>query len=149
MPDRNQGIINYGSIGGNASVTSNVTRIGDNVGAAAVNRANVNATPSLSELTQALVRSTSDADASKQVVSQIQAMQAVLLALGKTSSKSNSGVSVALDETIKAASADKPDKKSIELSAKGLVEAAKGVAEVLPIAIKITGLIAGLFGIAI
>jgi hypothetical protein len=129
MADVNQGIINYGSIGGDASV-----RI-------------VQHHNELAHASRALAGSGLEPAVLGQLTAQIAEMQAALGALRKDQVASGNAVSGALKSAIaEVAQGNSADAKGVQVSAKGLVEAAKGVAEVMPIALKIAGTIAATFG---
>lgn len=136
MPDINQGIVNYGSIGGNASVQ--IVQHDVDLSPAAQNLAAAPLDPLLVSQLQALLVE----------------MQAALRQVPRGDAAAAGAVAGALRTTVDSVCVGKdpgkaPDRKGIALSAKGLLEAAEGLAGVLPVATKIVAALGGAFGLAL
>jgi hypothetical protein len=136
MADVNQGIVNYGSIGGNASV--HIVQHDVDLSPAAQKLAAAPLDPLLVTQLQALVTE----------------MQAALRATPRGEAAAAKAVASAVTATVDSVSAGKapgvqPDKKRIELSAKGMLEAAEGLAGVLPVALKIAAALGTAFGLGL
>jgi hypothetical protein len=130
MAEINQGIINYGSIGGDASV-----RI-------------VQHNSDLASASRQLAGSGLDPALVGQLTALVADMQLALRKLPSTDAASASALTGAVKRAMQDIAAAGPrDKKSIEISAKGMLEAAQGLAGVLPIAAKIAATVAGAFGL--
>ena len=149
MPDVNKGIINYGSIGGSATVSSDTVHIGDKLAISDVHNANLTLKSKLDHVYQAIDAAPFDKAIKGELSDLIHQLSAELTGLSSEMDNVATSVATAVKETMEKAAKMPPDKESIKVSAKGLIEAAKSIADVLPIAIKIASTIALAFRIAI
>lgn len=123
---------------------------GDKITIANVSNSVVNV-KSILEQAQVNVRASTaiDIDARDHIADLVQEIGAVLAKVPAESAADAEAISDAIKDLLEKAARSAPNKKSIEISAKGLLEAAKSVAEALPIAMKIAAAVGGLFGIVI
>jgi hypothetical protein len=132
MPEVNKGIMNYGSIGGDAKVSSVVTHTGDNVSVHASGSA-VNVKSRLEHVTQAASRDRSDDRLQREKLNELfQQLQAALSQIPNTHRDSAEAIARQAQVLADAANGKSPSKTFIQVSGEALKATAKFVSDVAP-----------------
>ncbi len=116
--DKNSGIINTGNIGGNATVT---------------HQTNYAPLPE------------NDREELAHLENQL---RNILSSVRDRNITDAEAINDSLQELMARISSDQPNSRSVQISAKGLVEASSAVEEVLPIAMRIVSIIGTMFGVS-
>lgn len=119
---------------------------GDKIDIRHVQNSILNIKSTLNGVTQTIAGSPIDNSKKEELQSLVKQLEGAIEKVPPAHLEDAGAVADMVKETMNKVNTPAPNKKSIEISAKGMVEAAKGIAEVLPIATKIATTIAGMFG---
>jgi hypothetical protein len=137
---------------GDVLIKQEIETMGDKITVSHVQNSIVNIKGALNGASLAINAAPIDSskkDELKALIAQLETALTKVAKVAPEKSESAEAVGEAAKDTMEKVSKDKPNKKSIEVSAKGMLEAAKDVAEALPIATKIASVIAGMFGFSL
>ena len=109
----------------------------------------VNVNSTLTEVSQIIGKAPIDAQKRGELKDMVQQLERALAKVAADKGELAGAVADALKDTLEKVAQPQPNRKSIQISAKGMVEAAKGIADVLPIATKIATTVAGMFGFVV
>lgn len=126
-----------------------VAMSGDTINISDVKNSIINVKSTLDQVEQALGSIPFAADKTDDLKKLVQELRDALASLPPDKHSDAEALSDAVKDTMDKAAKPQPNKKSIEISAKGILDAAKDIAEVVPIATKIASTIAGVFGFAL
>jgi len=144
MPEINNGIINYGRIGGNASVSSETVHTGDAIAISASN-ANVGIKSSLDRALKTVSSWSAADDASRRRLQELLGeLSDALACVPPEKHEDAQRVAKQAEALLEVAKGRKPDKTVYQLAVQGLKQAAKSVGSVAP---TVLGIIEGVIGI--
>jgi ElaB/YqjD/DUF883 family membrane-anchored ribosome-binding protein len=120
--------------------------MGDNINIGSITGSNVNIKSNLERVQQAVGGAALDASIKDDLNGLLKRLSDALEQTPSEQMTEAEAVADAAGDLVDKALRDKPNKKSIEISANGLLEAAKGIAAVLPIATDIVKSVTRLLG---
>ena len=130
MPDVNKGIINYGTIGGDAKVRSDTKHVGDRINTRAVN-SNIKVKSELSQVDQTASRAAYGAQ-QQELSRLLEQLNSVLGQVPATHRDGAEAVANQAQALVQAAARQEPNKSLLQVTAEGLRAAAKMVTDVAP-----------------
>ena len=133
--------INYnfhGTIGAATFAPTKEVHVGDHISFGDVHGSNINVKSSLNNVAQVVQRATGlSAEVKQDLQTLLERLSSVLQAAPPQDRETAEAVADATSDLVAKATKEAPNRKSIEISASGLLEAAKGIAAVVPIATEI------------
>jgi hypothetical protein len=141
--DVNKGIINYGSIGGDARVRSDVRHTGDNVSTHALG-SNVNVKSGLENSAQTACSDASQRQTREKLNELIEQLKTALSHVPDSHREGADAVVSQAKSLASATTAQTPNKTFVQVTADGLKSAAKFVADVAP---SVGGIVSGIVSI--
>jgi Leucine-rich repeat (LRR) protein len=128
------------------NIHSEVSEMGDRI-VIDRNSGNLNLKSQLQNVTQTIGSSAAGDDAKKELTALVNQLSEALAKVPDAQKLDAEAVSDAAEEVVTKATKPNPNKKSVDISAKGLLEAAKGIVDVIPIATSIVQAVGKLAGL--